>query len=749
MRTKIRIMQSTKKRMTSILVLFAIFSAYLLYIIFTISCIKHDYYSDKAYDQITTTASLKAKRGEIYDANMNTLATSKSSWRIFVSPKDIRYYEKKSGKSYSSEISEGLANIFGLDKATLQTKISNTRVLDVTIKQSASEEEYKKVIDFIKSGGYQDMIFIEAQNTRYYPEGTLLAHALGFVGSDNQGLFGLEYYYDDLLRGEDGYYIYAKDASGNTLDTKYSTYVNATDGYSLVATFDSYIQGELEEIIEAIRINHGVENRVCGIVMDTETGAILAMATSSPFDPNKPMQLSATFQEKLDSSGFLPGTTEYDTYKNELRQIMWSNKAVTETYEPGSTFKIITVSAALDMGTSSVSDCFSCNGYREVGGYRIRCHKAGGHGNGFSLAYGLQMSCNPCMIAISEKLGADNFYSYVERFGYFEKSGIDLPGEGTTIFHNKENIGATELATASFGQRFKVSIVNQLVAISAIANDGKLVRPYIVDKVIDSNGKVISQHQTEVREQVVSAEVANTVSQILIDGVNGDGGAKNAGVIGYDIAAKTGTSQKFDILDENGNSYLRIGSTVGFALDEDQGVSMIIVVDEPTSQVKYGSVVAAPYVSMLYERILPYLEFNSKSNQVNTNIDNYVGLTIEDASKKAQASKLSYEIIGTGDKIISQVPAAGDVLTYPLSKILLYTEKSEKEMVIVPELKGMNLAEAIRALLDNGFNIRISGNGAITPSANDKVFGQSIAGGTLVQRGEIITIRVVKEDYED
>ena len=526
--------------------------------------------------------------------------------------------------------------------------------------------------------------------------------------------------------------------------------MSITNDKALFELFENKdVEKNLEEIIEAIRINHGVENRVCGIVIDTETGAILAMATSSPFDPNKPMQLSATYQEKLDASGFLPGTTEYDTYKNDLRQLMWSNKAVTETYEPGSTFKIITVSAALDMGTSSVNDCFSCNGYREVGGYRIRCHKVGGHGSGFSLAYGLQMSCNPCMIAISEKLGADNFYSYVERFGYFEKSGIDLPGEGTTIFHSKENIGATELATASFGQRFKVSIINQLVAISAIANDGKLVRPYIVDKVIDSNGKVISQHQTEVREQVVSVEVANTVSQILIDGVNGDGGAKNAGVIGYDIAAKTGTSQKFDILDENGNSYLRIGSTVGFAIDEDQGVSMIIVVDEPTSQVKYGSVVAAPYVSMLYERILPYLEFNSKPNQVNTNIDNYVGLTVEDASKKAQTSKLSYEIIGDGDKIISQVPAAGDVLTYPLSKILLYTEKSEKEMVIVPELKGMNLAEAIRALVDNGFNIRISGNGAITPSANDKVFGQSIAGGALVQRGEIITIRVVKEDYED
>ncbi len=749
MRTKIKIMQTTKQRITAIMVLFSIFSAYLLFTIFNLSVIKHDYYVQKAYDQVTTTSKLVAKRGKIFDSNMNVLATDKTSWRIFVSPKDIRLNEKKSGRSYSKEIALSLSRILNLDEDTLIKKISNYKVLDVTIKAAATESEYRQVIEFIKKGGFEDMVFTEAQSTRFYPEGTLLAHALGFVGSDNQGLFGLEYYYDDLLSGEDGYYAYAKDASGNTLDTEYSTYVAAKDGYSLVTTVDSYVQGELESIIESIRINHGVENRVCGIVMNTNTGAILAMATSSPFDPNYPFVLDDVSMQKLNSSGLASGSEEYSKYKSELLQTMWSNKAVTETYEPGSTFKIITVSAALDLGTSQVTDTFSCNGYRQIGGYRIRCHKVGGHGNGFSLAYGLQMSCNPCMIAVSEKIGSENFYSYVEKFGYFEKSGIDLPGEGTTIFHKPNEIGTTELATASFGQRFKVSIINQLVAISAVANGGKLVRPYIVERVLDSDGKIISDHQTEVRRQVISENVANMVSKILIEGVDGDGGAKNAGALGYDIAAKTGTSQKFDILDENGNSYLRIGSTVAYALGEDSGVSMIIVVDEPTSQVKYGSVVAAPYVSMLYERILPYLEFRSDNDEINTTVDSFVGLAVKEAEKKAGDMKLNYEIIGNGEKIISQTPAAGDVITYPLSKILLYTENGENELVCVPDIIGMSLPDAIKEIINAGLNVKISGNGAISPSSKDKVLEQSIPKGSLVERGTIIIIRAIKEDYED
>ena len=239
------------------------------------------------------------------------------------------------------------------------------------------------------------------------------------------------------------------------------------------------------------------------------------------------------------------------------------------------------------------------------------------------------------------------------------------------------------------------------------------------------------------------------MSQILIDGVDGNGGAKNAGVIGYDIAAKTGTSQKFDILDENGNSYLRIGSTVAYAQSDDGGISLIIVVDEPTSQVKYGSVVAAPYVSMLYERILPYLDFKSENPETNTAVDNYVGLSVDEVKSKLEKERIAYEIIGNGNRVIKQTPDSGDILTYPLSKILLYTEEMDDEKAFVPNVVGLSLSDAIRKILDAGLNIRISGNGATNPSACDKVISQSITSGTEVKRGDVITIRAIKEDYED
>ena len=467
-------MKSTKKqskqRAIAVLTAFALFASYLLFTIFRLSYFMYDYYSNKTYDQVTTTSKLGAKRGNIYDSNMNLLATSSTVWRVFVSTRDIKLMEKEHGIEYGKLISSGLAEILSLSYDSLYNKIKGSNVLDVTIKKSVSEEEYREVLRFVEDNSLEKLVFTEASTSRYYPEGTLAAHVLGFTGSDNQGLYGLEYYYEDTLAGTDGYYVYAKDANGNALDTEYSSYFPATDGYSLVTTLDSYLQRELEAVIESARVNHGAENRVTGIVMDTASGAILAMATTTPFDPNSPFELDDVSEEKLSACGYTPGSEEYNAYKTSLLQIMWSNKAVSETYEPGSTFKIVTVSSALDKGVAELSDTFSCKGYYEIGGWRIRCHKAGGHGSGFSLSYGLQMSCNPCMIALSERLGSESFYSYVEAFGLLEKTGIDLPSEAGSIFHDESALGPTELATASFGQRFKVSIINQLSSIQSLSH---------------------------------------------------------------------------------------------------------------------------------------------------------------------------------------------------------------------------------------------------------------------------------------
>ncbi len=741
--------KTTRQRITAIMLVFVLFASYLLLNIFRLDYLKYDYYRDKTYDQVTTSSALSAERGRIYDSNMNVLAESNTVWRIFVSTRDIKNASEKSGTDYAKIIADGIAPILSLNADSLYEKMKKTSVLDVTIKRSASEEEYEGVMKFIRATGLESLVFTEAKTSRSYPGGTLAAHVLGFTGSDNQGLYGLEYYYDDILSGEDGYYVYAKDANGMALDTEYSDYFPAEDGYSIVTTIDSYVQAELEAVIELARVNHGAQNRVCGVVMDSSTGAILGMATTSPFDPNDPFTLDEQSKEKLNNSGLIVGTDEYNAYKNELMQIMWSNKAISETYEPGSTFKIVTVSAALDLGVASLNNTFSCNGYYQIGGWRIRCHKTTGHGSGFNLAYGLQMSCNPCMMMLSQKIGATSFYDYVEKFGYFEKSGIDLPSEASTIFHKKENIGSTELATASFGQRFKVSVINHLTAISAVANGGRLVTPYVVDKIIDSDGKIISEHQTEVKRTVISEDVAKTVSQILIDGVSGNGGAKNAGVSGYDIAAKTGTSQKFDILDENGNSYLRIGSTVAYASNAESGISMIIVVDEPSSNVKYGSVVAAPYISMLMEKLLPYFEYKSSAEEINITVDNYVGMNVSTAKEKLKEANLEYEVVGNGDTVIAQTPSGGDNVTFALSKIIIYTSENADDTVTVPKLIGLKTVDAIKEAINAGLSIRLSGGFATAPSADAPIYEQSLPPGSVVKRGSVIVIRPLVNDYED
>ncbi len=733
----------TRKRIIIISVAFLLFTSLLIFNLFNLQILSYDYYKSKVYDQITTTSKLNAKRGNIYDRNMCVLATTKTEWRVFISTKDINAAEKETKKEYSKTISEGLSSILGISKDMLYRKIKNTNVLDVTIKKSVSEDEYEKVLRFIRENNLERLVFTEAQSSRYYPEQTLAAHTLGFTGSDNQGLYGLEYYYDDILKGKDGYYLYAKDANGNSLDTEYSSYIPEEDGNSIVTTIDSHVQKQLESQLQAILVNHSVNNRVTGVVMNTQTGAILAMATSSPFNPNSPHVLDEISQKKLYDSGFTEDSEEYKKLKRELMEVMWSNKAVSETYEPGSTFKIVTVATALETGAAKLTDKFSCIGYYEVGGWHIKCHKRTGHGSGFTLAYGLQMSCNPTMMQIAERIGKERMYSSIENFGYFEKSGIDLPSESRTIFHKLENIGTTELATLSFGQRFKVSIINHLRAISVVANGGKLVTPHLLEKVIDKEGNTVYEYQTDIKRQVISKEVANSVAAVLEEGVSGDGGAKNARVDGYKVAAKTGTSQKFDILDENGNSYLRIGSTVAFAPSDGSGIAVIIVVDEPTSSVKYGSVVAAPYVSALLENILPYLEYESNEERINIVLNNYIGLEKTEAINNLKNAELGYEIIGTGNIVIAQTPSAGDLITSAHSKILLYTEEIG-EYTKVPALLGKSIEDAVAQAINSGLNIKISGS-----AYGGTVISQSLPVDAIVKRGEVIELVTLITNYED
>lgn len=741
--------QKSTRRIRVLFLAFAMILSYLLCVIARLSLYDYEKYKNKVYEQITTSSTLLAERGNIYDRNMNLLATTKTVWRVFVSTKDIALYSKANNKDYAAVIADGLFTILATTRESLYEKMTSSRVLDVTLKKSVDEDAYESILAFIREQSLENLLFLEAQSSRYYPTGTSFAHVLGFVGSDNQGLYGLEYSYNKTLSGKNGAYLYAKDANGNVLPTEYSTYIPAEDGNSIVTTLDTYVQQKLEEELEKIRVTHNVTNRVCGIVMDTKTGAILAMATSSPFDPNTPYILDSQSLNTLLTSGLTEGSDEYKAKKKELLELMWSNKAVSELYEPGSTFKIVTVATALNTGAASLSDRFSCSGSYQVGGWRIRCHKIKGHGAGFTLAYGLQMSCNPTMMQIAERIGAANFYSSIKSFGYFEKTGIDLPSEAKTIFHQLENIGSSELATISFGQRFKVSIIQQLCAVATVANGGISVTPHLLERVIDQDMQTVESYTSPKEQRIIDESVARAVSAVLEEGVSGEGGAKNAYVDGYKVAAKTGTSEKFDILDANGKSYLRIGSTVAYAPSDEGGIATIIVVDEPQSQVKYGSVVAAPYVSSLLSSVLPYLGYEKSRDTLEAVTKNYIGLDTDGAVSSLKSDDFLYEIVGNGSTVIAQTPMPDDIITKSITRVTLYTEEPENIEIEVPSVVGKTAKEANEVLINLGLSIRLSGAMQCKDNEEIVVVSQSIAPLSKVKRGTVITLNILTLEEEE
>lgn len=741
---------TTKKRAFLIFVAFLLLLTYLLSTILGMQLFSFEYYQNKVLGQITTTSKLRAERGTIYDANGVVLAESITVWRVFVSPVDVREATKESGTDLAALIAEKLSPVLALSYETVYKKALNYKVIDETLLKKANEETYKKVIDIIRQYDLGDMVHTEAYETRYYPGGEFLCHVLGFTGSDGQGLFGLEYRYDTALTGTDGYYLYAKDANGNEMPNQYAGYVEATDGSSLITTIDSYLQQQLEYQLGEILATFDVQNRVTGIVMDVRTGAILAMATTNGFDPNSPYVLDELYQEKLGASGLSPTDEAYKALKTELLYTMWANKAVSELYEPGSTFKIFTASVGLETGATTMQSTYSCTGSLQVGGYRISCHKRQGHGSHFPFSYGLQHSCNPTMMTVASKIGAEKFYAYFEDFGYLEKTGIDLPSEASTIFHQPQNIGTTELATASFGQRFKVTVIQQLTAVACVANGGTLVTPYLVEQIVAPDGTVTYQHETAVKRQVISKETATQIATCLEEGVSGDGGAKNAYVAGFKIAAKTGTSQKFDVLDENGNSYLRVGSCVAFAPADQPEIAMIIVVDEPQYE-KYGSIVAAPYISAFMEKALPYLGHEANYTDADKTVltEDYVGMSLSNAQKALKTAGLSYRVIGGGDTVLSQVPSPDTLLNVSLGTVILYTEEVGPEYASVPDLVGMDAQSATVLLMQRGFNVAIRGAKNYYIGKDVYVVAQDVQPGLKVKKGTVITLTFLHKDGTD
>jgi len=739
---------------------------------------EYEYYQNQVLNQVTTEYDVNPERGEITDRNGNILATNITVYNVVLSPKDIHermekdadtltdndpkndvkytYDDNEVGIHYNGTqldemIGQVLAIYLDVDYQVIMEKAAKENRMYEVIKKNIDDAEADPVRRFIAEFSLGDEIYFTASSKRYYPKGDLAAHAIGFTNSEGVGIYGLERYYNNLLEGTSGRYILAQDARNNDMPFEYERYIEASNGYNISTTIDMYIQYELENQLEQTFLESGAGNRVTGIVMDVNDGSILAMGTYPPFDLNDPYRLDEFSEARL--YGMDPSSEEYKALYSELMYNMWNNKAITETYEPGSTFKIITTAMAFEEGVVTEEESFYCPGYSMIEGWSdpISCHKKTGHGV-VSFRVGLQQSCNPTLMSIAMRVGNERFYDYFEAFGYTGKTGIDVPGEVAGIYSGFKDFRTVSLAVYSFGQTFKTTPIQQIRAIAAVANGGYLVTPHFLSKITDSDGNVIQSYEAETLRQVVSTNVCERITDILEEGVSGNGGAKNAYVKGYRVAAKTGTSEKRDKVDKYGEKSYRVGSCVAYAPADDPQIAAIIIVDEPSNGSVYGSVVAAPYISNLLSFILPYIgveaQYTEEEMESKTEtISNYVGASVENTITDLSWRSFEYEIIGTGDTVTAQVPAAGTQISATEGRLVLYTgTEVPVDSISVPDLTGMTAFNANKVLVQAGLNPVFEGS---LNGNTATVIGQSPAAGTMVTRGTVVNVVLRHLDLTD
>ncbi len=740
----------------------------------------YDYYQEKVLNQLTKQTEVNPERGTITDTNGNVLATNKTVYNVILSPADIIatmkendkknsdnesdndvYYtfsDEEYGISYAGDelnklIAEVLSKYLSVDKQSVLDKAAKENRMYEVVKNNVETDMADRIEKFIAEFGLKKEIYFVASSKRYYPHGDLASHVIGFTNSDGIGIYGLESYYNNLLEGTSGRYILAQDARNMDMPFEYERYIEADDGYNIVTTIDIYIQYELENQLEKTYIESGAGNRVTGIVMDPNTGAILAMATYPSFDLNAPYTLDEYSAAALENMNLAKDSKEYNDAFYNLLYSMWNNKAITETYEPGSTFKIITTAMAIENGEVTPNDPFFCSGELKVDGwpYPIHCHKTTGHG-AVTFRVGLQQSCNPVLMTIAQRVGRESFYNYFGAFGYTGKTGIDLPGEVAGIYSSYKDFANVSLAVYSFGQTFKTTAIQQIRGISSVANGGYLVTPHLLKEIVDNDGNVIQSFEPEKVRQVVSTETCDTITDILEEGVATNGGAKNAYVKGYRVAAKTGTSEKRDEYDEFGNTPYRVGSCVAYGPADDPQVAAIIIVDKPLAGMVYGSVVAAPYISNLLSYVLPYIGIEPQYTteelaKLDITLSNYIGATVENTEADLSWRGFDYEIIGSGDTITAQVPPPGSKISSDTGMLILYTgEERPSDTVDVPNLMGMSAYNANNAAVSAGLNVTFYGS---TNGSTATVISQSIEAGQRVPRGTIIEIEVRHLDGTD
>lgn len=746
-----RMNRFVKGRSTVLLLVFILLWGLLVGRLFWLQVINHKEYQQKVVDNVQKTSTVQAERGEILDRNNVVLATNISVWRVFVSPVDIK------DETQAAFICRNLSELLNVDYDTIYDRALRENRADETVKKNVEKTDADKVRAFIDENGLSKQIHLEATTRRYYPYDTLAANVLGFVGTDG-GSYGIELMYDKQLTGTPGRYITAKNGLGMDMPFKYESYIEAEDGYDIITTIDMRIQQLLEKQLQLTYEESQAAGGATGIVMDVNTGGILAMAQYPTYDLNSPGRLSEVFLNKLNELELDKNSKDYADKYNEFLFSSWNNKAVSWLYEPGSTFKVITASMAIEENLIDPLKLYTCTGSIMVEGYPkpIKCHKWGGHGMKVFNEM-LQQSCNPTLVQVGQAIGEDRFYNYFTSFGYTGKTGIDMRGEAAGLYVARDMFNIVELSVYSFGQTFKTTPIQQITAISTVANGGYVVTPHVLDKIVDEEGNIIQSYETNVKRQVISKTTSEYISTVLEEGVSGNGGAKNAYVYGYKVAAKTGTSQKRDILGPDGESYLHVGSCVAYAPADDPQIAALIVVDEPLGSSIYGSMVAAPYISELLEEVLPYMGVESaydetQQDRAHVQVWDYTGYSVEGAIMNVKNQHLDYEVVGDGATVVTQIPRGGSSVLMSSGKVILYTGTATPEgntQLTVPSVIDMYATLANRTLVGQGFNIKIDGALNYEEGIGARVVSQKPVAGTLVPKGSVVTIKLRHTDGTD
>ncbi|MBP3633217.1 MAG: PASTA domain-containing protein [Oscillospiraceae bacterium] len=748
----------------------------LISVLYNLMIVEHDKYEEMAIHNQTRSMVLTADRGVIYDRNMNIMASSSTVETIFLDPNAISKAEEEEeqkrlegDEDYNPDrsaiyIAKGLSEILDVDMDTIRELAADTKYYYKVVKRKVPEETAQKVRNFINEHELTGLVNLEMDSQRYYPYGSLAGQLMGFVRTDNVGAEGLEAYYDATLTGNAGAIITTKGNQNSEMLYTYEKYYDAADGNSLVLTLDVTVQYYLEKNLEEAMARYDVKNGAFGVVMDVNTGEILGMATLGSYDPNNyqeiydeelSLQLEQQYQQALlmgkETQAYTDSMAAYNAAIASARLRQWRNRCVSDGYEPGSTFKLITLSAALDSGAVTENNSFVCNGTGHVYANRdqpVDCWKLVGHGT-LTTKEALGASCNPSFATMGVLMGDKTFYNYIKNYGFLERTGVDLPGEATGLFFSEADfcgVSQASMISTTFGQTFKITPIQLARAVAAVVNGGYLLEPYIVGEVMDAEGNTVTKNEPTVLRQVISEETSATMREMM-EYVVTDGTASKAKVPGYRVGGKTGTSEKMDVFDEFGKLVDdKICSFVGVAPINDPQYVVLVALDTPSKESNAmigGGAMAAPTVAAIMSDVLPYLGIDPVYTEEDLNLIEYsmpdlIGLTEAEAKIELDKKNLTYRVVGEGATIMDQLPAAGASIPGKSEVVLYFNQSAPTDLVTVPDFLTYNLNNANYLATTNGLYMLITGANKHDPNVTATY--QDIPAGTQVPRGTMVTV---------